>query len=89
MVLRQITTREEFVTLRNELGVRVDWHEPDEQEVDARVVGASFDNAGFWGSPQTSYKAYEELHVVLYKEGDPVAAVNLATLCAWASGLET
>lgn len=88
--LRQIHTRDEFVELSKELGVRADWHEPDEQEVDVRLYGRSFDNAGFWpNEPQRSYPLeMVERYVVFRKEGKPVAAVNLATLCAWASDPE-
>jgi hypothetical protein len=69
--------------LANQLGVRADWHEPDEQDVTAQVRGVTFDNAGFWPSPDSPYA---ELHVVFYQDNQAVAAVNLATLCAWASG---
>lgn len=88
--MRLIHTREEFIALKDELGVRMDWHEPDEQEVDVRLVGRNFDNAGFW--PQSEKypipASIMERHVVFRKEGKPVAAVNLATLCAWASDPE-
>lgn len=85
--LRKIQTRDEFIELSKELGVRADWHEPDEQEVDVRVYGRSFDNAGFWplqaGRPMPG--EIVERYIVFRKEDKPVAAVNLATLCAWAS----
>jgi len=58
------------------LGVRDDWHEPDEQEVDAYVDGKRFDNAGVAG----------EIVVTLFKDEKPIAEVNLATLFAIASG---
>lgn len=88
--LRAIHTREEFIELSRELGVRADWHEPDEMEVDAVVYGTSFDNAGTW--PRSYRRSIPEeileTHVVFTKEGRAVAAVNLATLCAWASDPE-
>lgn len=80
--MKRIINRDEFRQLANELGVRSDWHEPDEQEVEANVRGVSFDNAGFWPHPERSF---EEQHVVIYQMGRAVAAINLATLCAWAS----
>lgn len=80
----QIHTREEFVKLARTLGVRDDWHEPDEQEVTAEVRGGRFDNAGYWGAEDIG-TVRSELHVVLSQSGKPVAAVNLADLCAWAS----
>lgn len=87
-MIRMINHRDDLVKLKSELGVRADWHEPDEMEVDAKVFGASFDNAGFWGPNVNPYLSYAEQHVVLYREGEPVAAVNLATLFAWATGFQ-
>lgn len=88
--MKKITTRVELLQLKTELGVRDDWHEPDEQDVTAEVRGVSFDNAGFWPAEERPYAAPEviEQHVVLYRDGAPVAAVNLATLFAWATGHE-
>jgi hypothetical protein len=82
--LRRINTRSELIDLQRELGLRLDWHEPDEQDVTARVEGSSFDNAGFWGNPGTALT--QELHVVIYQQDRAVAAINLATLFAWATG---
>lgn len=86
--MKLIHSKAELQKLRDELGVRADWHEPDEQEVDAVVYGHSFDNAGFWGRPESQGLESEEMHVVISKDGHPVAAVNLATLLGWATGLE-
>lgn len=61
--------------------LRPDWHEPDEQEVSARVVGDHLDNAM---GPTVDHNC-GELNVVLIKEGKDVAVVNLATLLAWAT----
>ena len=89
--MKLIHKRAELVELAKQLGTRPDWHEPDEQDLTAEVHGASFDNAGFW--PEDEHRAYTapeviEQHVILYQEGQPVAAVNLATLFAWATGYE-
>ena len=82
--IRRIRTRDELVRVADELGVAVDWHEPDEQGVGARVFGTHLDNAGFWGEASTMFREREEYYMILYKDGEPVAAVNLATLLAWA-----
>jgi hypothetical protein len=75
--VKEIHKRSELVTLAKELRVRNDWHEPDEQEVTAGFTGYEFNNAGFdW-----------EMSVVLMRDGDRIARVNLATLFAWACGL--
>jgi len=86
--MKRISTKAELIEVAQELGVRPDWHEPDEQEVTATTHGLNFDNAGFWGEPRSAYKGHEERHVALYREGRAVAAVNLATLFAWATGWE-
>lgn len=82
----RIQDREDLAFLANELGVRLDWHEPDEQNVTALAFGRSFGNDGFWGEPTDAYEYHvNEQHVVLYKSEYPVASVNLATLFAWAT----
>lgn len=67
------------------LEVRKDWHEPDEQDLTVEVRGSTFDNAGFWPD---STSATMEVHVVIKQHDKPIAAINLATLLAWATGLE-
>jgi hypothetical protein len=54
-----------------------DWHEPDCYDVSAHVVGRTFDNAGVDGEKQ----------VILTVNRKPVAAINLATLCALAHAM--
>lgn len=96
--VKVISTRAELVALARELGVRADWHEPDEQELTAVPAGdpLNFDNAmpagHYYGSDNRS-----ELHVVLHKMvweddewrlGKPIAVVNLAMLFAWATGYD-
>lgn len=77
------------------LGVRPDWHEPDEQEVTAKVFGSSFDNAGTWPYDPTLPgdlcrgnldSEGLEMYVELCRSGHPIAQVNLATLFAMACG---
>lgn len=89
--MKMIKTKAEWTELARELGVRPDWHEPDEQNVTATTHGKSFDNAGFWGKTyRSTVDGYEftERYVKIHKDGKAVAAVNLATLCAWAAGLD-
>lgn len=108
--VKRINTVAQLRELQQALKVRPDWHEPDEQDVTARVFGFSFDNAGFWGSegkvttlPQDERQEkwfnhyntaselarredHEEMYVALYRDGDRVAEINLATLFAFACG---
>lgn len=107
--MKRIIERAELVALARELGVRPDWHEPDEQGLTARFDGTDgdFDNAGFW--PMIKGHGYDrnelggprrgEMCIVLSREvqdendapgtdarrGPDIAAVNVATLFAWAS----
>lgn len=101
--MERIQTRAQLKALARRLRVRPDWHEPDEQGVSADVFGRSFDNAGFWpmsrgdehglGIPEKSLEMYVAIyqgHDMDSTDPDPelVATVNLATLLAWACGLE-
>lgn len=81
--------------LSAELGMG-DWHEPDERNITAVFDGSNFDNAGHW--PGEHGQPSLEMCVLLYRSkevngrtetvGEPIAAVNLATLFAWATGTE-
>ncbi len=89
MALR-INTPEQLHLLAASLGVRPDWHEPDEQRVTAVVRGKNFDNAGFWGREKngklrTFGPGHQETWVELFQDGQAVAEINLADLLAWAS----
>ena len=98
--MRRITERGEFVAWARAQGLRPDWHEPDEQDITARVEGTSmsFDNAGFWPTAWGA-RINTELHVIFSRivedrrghsrRGEDLACVNLATLCAWASNAPT
>lgn len=81
----RICNREDLTFLSRELGLGSYWHEPDEQDVNARVFGHYLDNAGAWGRAEFTYTEYQELHTVIYYRGAPVASVNLATLLSWAA----
>lgn len=85
---RIIDTQADLKRLAKDLGVRDDWHEPDEEGVDAVVRGNSFDNAGFWpeGISLERGRKLLEKHVVIKQNGKEVAVINLATLLAMASG---
>jgi hypothetical protein len=89
---KRINSRDQLVRLARELGVRDNWHEPDEQEVTVKVRGDSFDNAGFWGRYKGELNTFgdgqQEVWVELLKDGEPVAEINLATLFAFATGYE-
>src|SRR5690554_7790240 len=79
----RVDEREELAYFANEVGTRLDWHEPDEQDLTALHFGRSFDNAGFWGTSANAYQSLvNEQHIVLYINEFPVIAVNLATLFA-------
>lgn len=86
--VRIIENRSDLVELRDELGLRCDWHEPDENDITAVVKGTYFDNA--YGSSGLGYhdnpSVPMEKTVYLKKDGKVIAQVNLATLFAFATG---
>lgn len=84
----RIDNRDELIAVADILGVRPDWHEPDEAGVSAVVNGESFDNAGKWPADERIPADAEwlEIYVDLFKDGTLVAQVNLATLFAMACG---
>jgi hypothetical protein len=95
MDMKRINTRAELKALAAELGVRPDWHEPDERGVNALVSGHMLDNAGFWGEGGTgSVPSWaQELWVTITVKSEGVephgvAEVNLAMLLAWSCGYE-
>lgn len=73
--MNEIRTKKELIELKKSLGVRDDWHEPDNDGVTAKVTGGKFDNAGF----------DDEKFVVIKQDGNETK-INLATLLAIASG---
>jgi hypothetical protein len=98
--MERINRRARFVQWARERGLRQDWHEPDEQDITARVEGTplDFDNAGSWPYSDDfthAGEAHAKLHVIFSEKGAEngkavrgrdLACVNLATLCAWATG---
>lgn len=98
----RISSRQELIDFQRTHGLRYDWHEPDEQNITARVEGVSFDNAGFWPTDPSTDRRTTELHVIFsrtewtaeaQRNGEPeimedLACVNLAYLCAWSTGLD-
>lgn len=94
--MQTITTREQLVEFARQHELREDWHEPDEQNVDAYVDGGKLDNAHTFptgwdhrpgdAEPWQAGALYSELTVILRCDGEPVAAVNLASLLAFAGG---
>lgn len=85
----------DLMMFRDEHGLRVDWHEPDEKNISARIIGRHLDNA--MGSTTRHEHADwgGEFNVVLtFVEYDEesnehtsrdLAVVNLATLLSWAA----
>lgn len=73
-----ITNRRQLEQLRQQLGCRPDWHEPDEQDVTIEFAPGEFDNA--MTTPGI------EAGVYVRHQGARVAYVNLALLFAFATG---
>ncbi len=74
-MIKHIVHKKDLKILAKQLGVRDDWHEPDEQGLEAIMTGYQFDNAGF---------LHRELTVTLRQNGEDVGEILLATLFAYA-----
>lgn len=84
--MQRIGNARELRKLADKLGVRKDWHEPGEQELTARIEGESFDNTGIWPPSEVRTPGWSgELCVILSRDGEDIAVVNLADLLAMAS----
>lgn len=82
----RVLERRDLLFFAKKAKIGEDWHEPDEQDITARLFGDSFDNTGSWARDQELYYSIiEEHHAVLYYKQYPVIAVNIATLFAWAT----
>lgn len=88
--LVQIHTPEMLEMVRTTHGVRIDWHEPDNQDISAYVIGNHLDNA----MGATVDRNCGELNVIFVKREwsdrsfensvfRPVAVANLATILSW------
>jgi hypothetical protein len=77
--MQQIRTKKELLELKKRLGVRQDWHEPDEQELTLVFGGGDFDNA---------MNDHTESNIMLCRDGKGIACINIAMLLAWATGYE-
>jgi len=84
-IIRHITKQDELQQLALDLGVREDWHEPDEQDLTLEFSGKLFDNSGIWGHKVAIAPDSLEQYVTIRKKDMPVAEINMATLLAWAS----
>jgi hypothetical protein len=80
--IERIHSARELAALAHTLGVRRDWHEPDEQEVDVELVGLTHQLDNAMGADA---KGEFEPNVVIWQGERPMAVVNLADLLAWAS----
>lgn len=75
----QEETRQDLLKFTNASGPRLDWHEPDEQDIEAEVTGDHLDNA-MGDDPDSS----EYVVTLVNGSGDKIY-VNLATLLAIAT----
>jgi len=95
MKLLRIDTPAQLADFAREHKIPVNWHEPDQVGITAKVSGQALDNAGFWGQNGASAdfpSVYLELWVTICRRREgtgeeiPLAEVNLATLFSWACG---
>jgi hypothetical protein len=73
-----VTSQADLEVLRQRLGLRLDWHEPGEQDVTVEYAAGEFDNALVLPGVEAG--------VYILRNGERVAYVNLALLFAFATG---
>lgn len=89
MIDKWIDTKAALKELKATLGVRDNWHEPDEQDVEATLVDRARDGAPL--KFDNAFCDHTEAHIILTHlwakaDGSEVTyAVNAANLLAWAS----
>lgn len=95
--MKHIRTARELADFADEHRLRLDWHEPDEQDITARFAEGygGFDNAmgtdtigaNFSGEhiPVGTFGKQWEHCVIFSDKHVDLAVVNLASLCAWAT----
>lgn len=90
--VKRIESAQQLAEFADKHRIRNDWHEPDEQNITAIVLGTCFDNA--MGPGETfGYETSPSMEIAVYlcedlgegREPRPLACVNLASLCAWAT----
>lgn len=86
IAIQVIASADQLEAFRAERGLGRDWHEPDNQNIEAHTSPGTFDNASL-------HPYYLEQSVFFYDTSDedspvPVAAANLAALCSWATGYQ-
>ena len=79
-----IDNKEELKSLRDRLGARQDWHEPDEQGLTVEFVYSKYDTEKEGNFDNAFTRGDHESHLVIRKYGKPVAKINIAMLLCWA-----
>ncbi len=83
MIDKWIETSMELKELKVTLGVRDDWHEPDEQDVTVEMVDGPLDNA--FGDESEAHLVLTHTDPDYTVDSEVRYAVNAANLLAWAS----
>ncbi len=83
--IKRISTIEELEILTKNLGVSKTWKKADEQNVTAEHSGKTFLNEGIWGHKTAIEPNSLEQYITIYKDGSPVAEVNLVSLFSWST----
>jgi hypothetical protein len=88
-----INSQSALIALRDSMGVRTDWHEPDEQEVSVSIVSTKYVGNSTYNLTETKVRNFDnaygdktEAHIVIYKNGCVAGKLNLAYLLSLACG---
>lgn len=95
--VQHLRSPSELESFRVDHGIQSSWHEPDEQDITATVIGHTLDTASTHVDNVYDHdEPWQSLTVVLHEQvvdeetnivtgpGQPLAYVNLAHLLAWA-----
>lgn len=82
MIDQWIETKADLKKLAELLGVRDDWHEPDEQGVSCELMQDRLDNA--FGDESEAHIILTHTNPSYTIDGEVRYAINVANLLAWA-----
>jgi len=88
-----VDSQSALIALRDSIGVRPDWHEPDESEVSVSIVSPKYVGNSTYKLTETKAKGFDnaygdktEAHIVIYKDGKVAGKLNLCYLLSLACG---
>lgn len=82
--MKKITNKIELVALALALGVRADWKDSDEVNVNVKHVKGEFNRGGSWGYEAALHDTTQQQFLAFYKDGTLVAEANFCDVLGFA-----